>query len=164
MTDQTPAEPDPTPDPTPGSQPAAETAETSVNLPPTPPVVAATPWRQRVLGMRGVLAVSLASLVVGGLGGAAVTSVIGGDDDRDGWHDRMHDGRGEGHFDRMPDGRLMPDGPGGWNQGPNQMGPNQMAPNQMGPNQVGPNQVGPNQIGPDRVAPSQSADSGGTNG
>ena len=148
MTDQTPAEPGPAPDP----QPAAETTMTAQ---PTAPVVARTPWRQRVLGMRGVLAVSLASLVVGGLGGAAVSSVVGGDDDRDGWHDRMHDGRGEGHFDRMPDGQMMPGGPGGWNQGPGQFGPNQMGPGQMGPGQVGPNQVGP--------SPSAAA-SGGANG
>jgi hypothetical protein len=59
------------------------------------PVPAAGPrFRDRVLGMRSVAAVALASLVLGGLGGAALGAVsAGGDEDRRG---------GPGGFGRPP--------------------------------------------------------------
>ena len=41
-------------------------------------------WRDRTLSFRGVVAVALAGLVVGGLGGAAIHAVADGDHERDG--------------------------------------------------------------------------------
>ena len=85
---------------------------------PPAPVPARTPWRERVLGLRGVLAVSAASLIMGGLGGAAITSLV--DDDRDGPGDRR-----EGRHDRPH---------GGWGGGPGHPGGPPGGPNQGGPN------------------------------
>ncbi len=92
MTDDT-NDPDPTPDPTPDPSPE----------PTPPPATERTRWRDRALGFRGVLAVAAASLILGGLGGAAITAVASGDDhDRGPAHSDFRDG------DRQPRG-----GPGG---------------------------------------------------
>ncbi|MFA6299346.1 MAG: hypothetical protein WC642_09270, partial [Nocardioides sp.] len=49
-----------------------------------PPLPTKPGWRERTLGMRGVAAVTLAGLILGGLGGAAIGVVASGDDD-DAW-------------------------------------------------------------------------------
>lgn len=89
--DQTP---DPTPDPTadPDPAPAAEAPEQPA---------ARTRWRDRALGFRAVAAVALATLVLGGLGGAAIGVVASGDDD--------HDRRGPAQLD-FRDGDRPPHG------------------------------------------------------
>jgi hypothetical protein len=72
-----------------------------------PPAVAPAPvatlrLRDRVLGMRGVAAVALAGLIVGGGGGFALGAVTQGDDDR------MGPGGGfggpPGQFQQFPNG------------------------------------------------------------
>ncbi len=74
--------------------------------PPEPPEPAAKPktrLRDRVLGIRGIAAVGLAGLVLGGLGGAAIGAAV----DDDGGH------HGPGRFgSQFPgeDGRHGPDG------------------------------------------------------
>ncbi len=69
MTDKT-NEPDPIPaDETP-ADPAPE---------PAPPAAPKTRLRDRAFGFRGVLAVALASLILGGVGGAAIGVVASGD-------------------------------------------------------------------------------------
>jgi hypothetical protein len=81
---------DPTPDPIPD---------------PAPEAAARTRWRDRVLGFRGVLAVALAGLIVGGVGGAAIGALASGDDD----HDRRGPGPMELRGDRPERGE-----PGGF--------------------------------------------------
>ena len=48
----------------------------------TPATQPRTRWQDRVWSFRAMLAVALASLLIGGLGGAAITAVAGGDDVR----------------------------------------------------------------------------------
>ncbi len=52
---------------------------------PEPPTEVRTGWRDRVFGLRGVVAVGLATLVLGGAGGAAIATIAHHDDDRSGW-------------------------------------------------------------------------------
>lgn len=61
-------------------------------------------WRERTLGLRGVAAVALASLILGGAGGAALGALSNGADG-----DRGRDGFGPGQFQPPPGGG----GPGG---------------------------------------------------
>ena len=88
--------------------------------PPVEPAPASekTPWRDRVLGMRGVVAVALASLVVGGLGGLTLSRVV--DDGHDEWRGGWHHGGPNG---RLPDNRMP--GPGGPMMGHQNGAPNQ---------------------------------------
>lgn len=88
--------------PEPAGEPAAE--QTHV-LPPDQPAAAPRPaFKDRLWSLRAVIAVALASVILGGLGGAALASV-GHDHDRRG-------GPFQGRFGRGP-------------MGPNQMGPGQ---------------------------------------
>ena len=104
-----------------------EAVEPPVNPAPTPaPPVASDPapvatapaprFRDRVLGIRGVAAVALAGLVIGGGGGFALGAVTDGGDDR------MGPGRagfgGPGQFQQFP-GRPQ----GGQQGGPGQVFP-----------------------------------------
>ena len=78
MTDKT-NEPDPTPaDETPADPAPAPAPQ------PAPLAEPKTRWRDRAFGFRGVLAVALASLILGGVGGAAIGVVASGDGDRHG--------------------------------------------------------------------------------
>ena len=61
-------------------------------------------FRDRVLGMRGVIAVALASVILGGVGGAALGAVSSGDDENGGF------GRGPGSFQPGQNGQLPPGG------------------------------------------------------
>src|SRR5687767_7509878 len=68
-----------------------------------PPPASAPPkqsFRDRVWSLRSVVAVALAAVILGGLGGAAIASVVDGDDERR--------GPGQGRFERGG-----PDGPPG---------------------------------------------------
>lgn len=83
-------------EPSPDAEPAQEQTQAQPPVPvgpslppapPFPPPVAAAPktrFRDRVLGMRGVAAVAVAGLIIGGAGGAVLGAVTSGDDDRDG--------------------------------------------------------------------------------
>lgn len=92
--------------------PQDQSAESAAAAPPAPPLppmppsagggptdepsVPARPrLRDRVLGMRAVAGVALATLVLGGLGGAAIGAVAG-DDSREGRREHGVDGRFEG--------------------------------------------------------------------
>jgi hypothetical protein len=66
---------------------------------PTPQPVLKTRWRDRAWTFRAMLAVALASLVIGGIAGGAIVAAAGGDDD-DGYY-RMGPG---GPGGRMPPG------------------------------------------------------------
>jgi len=100
------------------SEPAAEPTEP----PETPPTQTKTRLRDRVLGIRGIAAVGLAGLVLGGLGGAAIGVAV----DDDGDH-----GRPVRFGSQMPggDGRHGPDGgflpPGGPGQAPPSTAPDE---------------------------------------
>ena len=59
----------------------------------TPPERTATRWQDRTLGLRGVVAVGLTTLVLGGLGGAAIATIAHHDGHRDGWSRLERDGR-----------------------------------------------------------------------
>ena len=74
-------------------------------------------FRDRVLGMRGVIAVALASVILGGVGGAALGAVSSGDDE-DGRF-----GRGPGNFQPGQDGQLPPGGQFHQGQVPGQLPP-----------------------------------------
>jgi len=95
--------------------------------PPPPPVPVAPPvertrLRDRLFGLRALIAVALAGVILGGLAGFGVHAATDGDG-------------------RM--GRFGPGGPDGGFGGPGQMGPGHMGPGQMGPGQMGPGQMGP---------------------
>jgi hypothetical protein len=89
---------DETPEPTAGSDVGAEATADTVSQPVVPPAgpqpVLVTRWRDRAWSFRSMIAVALASLLVGGLAGGAIMAASGDDDDR-------------GHF------RMGPYGPGG---------------------------------------------------
>jgi len=76
MTDTT-NEPDPKPSDQPADEPGAEPAAETTEAAGTPPPRAR--FSERMFGVRAVAAVTLASLVLGGLGGAAIAAVV--DDD-----------------------------------------------------------------------------------
>ncbi len=88
-----------------------------------PPESSAPPpraaWRDRVLGIRAVAAVALASLVLGGFGGAAIGAVsAGGDGHRDGSSEHFP-GRPPGpggHDDRLDPGGMPGQVPPGTTQ------------------------------------------------
>jgi hypothetical protein len=65
-------EPDPTPAGATAPDPAPDPA-------PEPPAETRTRWRDRAFGFRGVVAVALATLILGGVGGAAIGVVASGD-------------------------------------------------------------------------------------
>ncbi|KQZ67201.1 hypothetical protein [Nocardioides sp. Root151] len=67
------------------------------------------PWKDRVLGYRGVAAVALASVILGGAGGAALGAISNGSDDGPGGM-RGPGGNGPGNFGQMPgqNGQQMP--------------------------------------------------------
>jgi len=73
-------------------QPAETDPPADPDLPPAAQATAVeparTPWRQRVLGIRGIASVALAGLILGGAGGAAITAATSDDKDhqRDGEH------------------------------------------------------------------------------
>jgi hypothetical protein len=77
---------------------------TSTSMPPVPPEQPGpTPFKDRVLGLRAVAGVALASLILGGAGGAALGAISSGSDDTTGFRG------GPGAFNG---------GPGGVNGGP----------------------------------------------
>ena len=103
-TQPTAAQPDP-----PEEQPVQPTE------PPAAPVAAAAPrtrLRDLVFGLRSLVAVALAGVILGGLAGFALNAATGGDDHRDGQMGRFG---GPGGFRGGPDG--------GFQGGPGQMGP-----------------------------------------
>ncbi len=126
MTDESPvpaegAEQPPTP------QPVDETPANAV------PAAAGAPrarWQDRVLRLPAVIGVALATLIMGGFGGAALGALTHDRDHHDGWGDR-HERMGGWGPGRRGDGPMGPGhpGPGGYGYGP---GPNQNGPNQSG--------------------------------
>lgn len=105
MTADTPVPPpeDATTDPVPAGLPPG--------LPPGPPQAPQQSWWDRVLTMRGVVAVALASMIFGGFAGTAFTAVVAHV-----WSEHGRDGRHHHH---------------GWRDG--RMGPREMGPGQMDP-------------------------------
>ena len=100
---------------------AAQPDPELVHEPMADPAAAAPPPRTRlrdlVFGLRSLVAVALAGVVLGGLAGFGIHAATDGD------------GR---------DGRMGRFGPGdGFRGGPGQMGPSQMGPGQLGPGQPG---------------------------
>ena len=114
-------------------QPTDQTADATVEQPGEQPIAPApaapsyagppaTPWRERVLGAKGVAAVAVGALLVGGLGGFALGRVV--HHDRGDWRQGgpgWHGGPG-GQFGGQfgPRGQVgPPGGPGGrgWGQG-----------------------------------------------
>jgi hypothetical protein len=81
-----------------------------------------TPLRDRVLGIRGIAAVGLAGLVLGGLGGAAIGVAVddGGDHGRPARFGSQMPGQDGRHG---PDGGFMP--PGGPGQAPPSTAPDE---------------------------------------
>jgi hypothetical protein len=69
-------------------------------------------WRERVYGIKGVAAVAVAGLIVGGGAGAAIHAAVGDDGGRDGRPGFMRNGG--------PGGGPGFAGPGGGQQGPGQ--------------------------------------------
>ena len=68
-------------------------------------------WRDRVLGLRGVAAVAVASLILGGAGGAALGALSNGADD-DGGRPGFGPGGGPGQFQQQqlpPQDGVRPD-------------------------------------------------------
>ncbi len=114
--DNTPDQPDPTPDPAPIAPPAAPAAPAAHPVPPAPPQMR---WRDRAFRFRAVLAVALASVILGA--GAGVLGSLAFGHDQDG-PDRQHriEGPGRGDF---PGQR----GPGGGQNMP-QPGTDQLPP------------------------------------
>jgi hypothetical protein len=106
--------------PDPASEPLATTATTGAATPVMKPR-----WRDRVWSFRAMLAVALATLVLGGVVGGAVVAAAGDDNDDQG---RFRMGPG-GRFEKMPPGwrgprQFHPGGPGWqWNDGPQPPGP-----------------------------------------
>lgn len=101
----------PGPDATP-AQPAADepaTVSQPVTAGPTAGPVLKTRWRDRVWSFRAMLAVALATLVIGGVGGLVVGAAAARHHDRhDGFYDRM----GPGGPGMMGPGWRMRGGPG----------------------------------------------------
>jgi hypothetical protein len=97
--------------------------QTAVTAPPTP--VMKPRWRDRVWSFRAMLAVALATLVLGGVVGGTIVAVA---DDDQGDHGRFRMGPG-GRFERMPPGwrgpRQFHDGgpQWRWDDGPPPPGP-----------------------------------------
>ena len=81
--------PPPDPDPKPTQAPPAEQASTADAA----PAPAKQRLRDRLWSFRAVIAVALASVIIGGLGGAALANVAQDDDER-------RFGPGQGRFDR----------------------------------------------------------------
>ncbi|WP_067439187.1 hypothetical protein [Nocardioides jensenii] len=67
------------------------------------------PFKERVLGYRGVAAVALASVILGGTGGAALGAISNGSDDGRGGM-RGPGGNGPGNFGQLPgqNGQQLP--------------------------------------------------------
>lgn len=84
------------------------------------PVAERTRLRDLVFGLKALVAVALAGLILGGLAGFGINAATG--DERDGRMGRFGPGGG---FQEGPGGR---GGPGGFPQGPGQMGPGGQAP------------------------------------
>ncbi|MBW8752058.1 MAG: hypothetical protein JF565_11625 [Propionibacteriales bacterium] len=105
--------------PDPAAEPVATTATTGAPAP-----VMVPRWRDRVWSFRAMLAVALATLVLGGVVGGAIVAAAGDDNDD---HGRFM-GPG-GRFERMPPGMRGPrqfhdGGPGWqWKDGPQPPGP-----------------------------------------
>ena len=122
MTDESPVPgdgADQTPAPPRAEQPAADAV-------PPPPSAPRVRWQDRVLRLPAVIGVALATLIMGGFGGAALGALTHGRDHHDGWGDR-HERMGGGGPGRMGDGPMGPGhpGPGGYGPEPGQNGPNQ---------------------------------------
>ncbi len=82
--------------------PAGNEATQSIPADPGPAGEPRSRWRRiqdRVWSFRAVLAVALASLIVGGLGGAAIAGLTGDDDGRGGGHGRFERGDADGRKD-----------------------------------------------------------------
>jgi len=117
------------------------------------PAAARAGWRDRAYGIKGVAAVAVAGLIIGGGAGAAIHAATADDGGRDGRPGRM----GPGGFGG-PGGQLPP-GPGGMpGQGQLPQPPNGLpAPPNGGPQQ-------PATPPEDRVAPDGSGDASGSGG
>ena len=86
-----------------------QTPEAVEPAPAAPAPVLKTRWRDRVWTFRAMLAVALATLVIGGIaGGLLGAAAVRHDDRHDGYHDRFGPGGGPG----MPPGWRMRGGPG----------------------------------------------------
>ncbi len=97
------------------TEPAAaqpERPEQPVQQPDPTPVPVGPRLRDRVFGLRSVVSVALAGVILGGLGGFGIHAATDGD------------GR---------DGRMGRFGPGGFPQGPGRQGPGQMGPGGQAP-------------------------------
>jgi hypothetical protein len=108
------------------NEPTAEQPAEQPAAPPAPQsaserAATQTPLRDHLFGLRSVLAVGLAGVVLGGLGGFGIHAATDGDGD--GRMGRFGPGGG------FQDGR---GGPGGFPQGPGQQGPGQQGPGQQG--------------------------------
>jgi hypothetical protein len=95
--------------------------EAAEPVPAAPAPVLKTRWRDRAWTFRAMLAVALASLVIGGVGGLVVgVAAAHQHDRRDGFHHRFGPGGGPG----MGPGWRMRGGPGGrWNDDQRYGGP-----------------------------------------
>ncbi len=108
------------------------------------PVADRTRLRDLVFGLRALVAVALAGLILGGLAGFGIHAATDGDGE-DGRMGRFGPGGG---FQDGPGGPGGRGGPGGFPPGPGQQGPGQQGPGQQGPGQPGPGQQGPGQPSP----------------
>ena len=97
------------------------TAQQPMPRPDPAPAPAGPRLRDRVFGLRSVVTVALAGVVLGGLAGFGIHAATDGDH-QDGRMGRFGPGGG---FQDGPGGR---GGPGGFPQGPGQMGPGGQAP------------------------------------
>jgi len=116
MSEHEPSPQDPTPGPPEGtSEPAAAAEEQTAAqpvVPPTVPAEAGAPaaparrrWRDRVFGIRGVAAVALAGLVLGGSAGVGIGFLL--DDEGHGRDGRF---RGPGLYSPDRDFQMLPPG------------------------------------------------------
>jgi hypothetical protein len=99
--------------PTATSGPAAPAGEPAL----TP--AATVDWRDRVLGIRGVTAVALASVILGGAGGAVLGTVAGSSDDQRGQIGQFGGPgqmNGQGLNGTTQNGQLQGQAPGGTTQ------------------------------------------------
>ncbi len=119
--------------PAPASDAAAEPS--TIQTPASPPLG----WRERARGLRGVAAVSVAALLLGGTGGAVLGAVSNDEDSQRGFPGGGRDGqiqRGpgvDGRQGQLPGGRLPGQLPGGRQGGPPGSAPGGGVPPATGP-------------------------------
>ena len=134
MSDTQPTAAQPDPPQEPPSRPTEPTEPAPLPEAAAVPAAPRTRLRDLVFGLRSLVAVALAGVVLGGLAGFGIHAATDGDG-RDGRMGRFGPGAGFGGG---------PGGPGGFPQGPGgQGGPRDMGPGQMGPGQQLPPQGQP---------------------